>query len=287
MELFITCSDGISRFFLFLDDAQIIHFFLQSSYQTMSPQAKLQVQTKILMAIDSVLDLRPFGVVSSVDGASNLLRRPQTSPVQNHFVVVEVKTNARQISYESVAGEGAMAAPVTGGASLALTTVGYAATAATAIGCANSLARTYNALWSPATNSRWDDFPAYKTTMQVVDGVSLLGVGASTVAATRAVKVLRNSGVSIPSAISGNINRQQAALLTNEMIRLRRPNVSNGELKKLVKQGVEPKRYPAPQIAAGALKSLKDSVAAGLSFLSSAFDGNIKEVSISIVGLGT
>lgn len=273
----------------------------------MSPQVKLQVQTKILMAIDSVLDLRPFGVVSSVDGASNLLRRPQTSPVQNHFVVVEVKTNARQISYESVAGEGAMAAlnctaaavagvvtfgsaaaaPVTGGASLALTTVGYAATAATAIGCANSLARTYNALWSPATNSRWDDFPAYKTTMQVVDGVSLLGVGASAVAATRAVKVLRNAGVSIPSAISGNINRQQAALLTKEMIRLRRPNVSNGELKKLVKQGVEPKRYPAPQIAAGALKSLKDSVAAGLSFLSSAFDGNIKEVSISIVGLGT
>ena len=162
----------------------------------------------------------------------------------------------------------AAAAPVTGGASLALTTVGYAATAATAIGCANSLARTYNALWSPATNSRWDDFPAYKTTMQVVDGVSLLGVGASAVAATRAVKVLRNAGVSIPSAISGNINRQQAALLTKEMIRLRRPNVSNGELKKLVKQGVEPKRYPAPQISAGALKSLKDSVAAGLSFLS-------------------
>lgn len=273
----------------------------------MSLQINPEVQNKILSAINSVRDLRPFGVVLSVDSEAKILRRPQAAPVQNHFVVVDVITTRRDISYKAVAGEGAMvalnctaaavagvvtfgtaaAAPVTGGASLALTTIGYAATGATAISCGNSLIRTYNALWNPERNSRLDEMPAYKTTMQVLDGVSLLGVGASAVAATRAIKVLSKAGVSIPAAVTGNVNRQQAVLLTREMIRLRRPNVSNGELKKLVKRGIEPKRYPAPQIAAGALKSLKDSVAAGLSFLSSAFDGNIKEISISVVGLGS
>lgn len=136
-------------------------------------------------------------------------------------------------------------------------------------------------------NKQWDNVQAYKTSLQVLDGVSLLGVGASAVAARRAIKVLSHAGVHIPTAITGNINRQQAALLTKEMIRLRRPNISNGELKKLVREGVEPKRYPAPQITAGAIKSLKDSIAAGLSFLSSALDGNIKEINIYLVGLNS
>lgn len=126
---------------------------------------------------------------------------------------------------------------------------------------------------------------ALQRQLQVLDGVSLLGVGASAVTARRAIKVLSNAGVHIPVALTGNVNRQQAALLTKEMIRLRRPNVSNGELKRLMRQGLEPKRFPATQIAAGAIKSLKDSIAAGLSFLSSALDGNIKEINIYLVGL--
>lgn len=57
-------------------------------------------------------------------------------------------------------------------------------------------------------------------------------------------------------------------------------HVLNGELKKLIRGGREPKRYPKHEISAGALKSLKDSIAAWLLFLSSALDGNIEQITI-------
>ena len=37
----------------------------------------------------------------------------------------------------------------------------------------------------------------------------------------------------------------------------------------------------------GAIKSLKDSIAAGLSFVSSTLDGNVKELSIYLVDLNS
>lgn len=272
-------------------------------YSNITPQ----IRQKILQSTNSVVELRPLGVVLAIDGNSEVLRKPHTAPVQNQYIVVDVKTGKPEVSGREVLAEGAMTvincsaatiagvvtfgsgavAPVTGGTSLALTTVGVAATGATAVGCVNSSIRTYNALLYPGKNQRWDDMPAYKTSLQVLDGVSLLGVGASAIAARRAVKVLSNAGVHIPAALTGNINRQQATLLTKEMIKLRRPNVSNGELKKLVRSGNEPRRYSQQAITAGAIKSLKDSIAAGLSFLSSTLDGNVKELSIYLVDLNS
>lgn len=266
-----------------------------------------QIRQKILQSTNSVVELRPLGVVLAIDGNSEVLRKPHTAPVQNQYIVVDVKTGKPEVSGREVLAEGAMTAinctaavvagvvtlgggvgaPFSGGASLAVSTVAGAATAATALSCGNSTIRTINAIFSPGVNQRLDQLPAYKTTVQVLDGVSLLGVGASTVAARRAVKVLSTAGVNIPAALTGNINRQQAAILTKEMIKLRRPNVSNGELKKLIRSGKEPKRYSKQEISLGALKSLKDSIAAGLSFLSSTLDGNVKEISIYLVDLAS
>ena len=264
-----------------------------------------QIRQRILQSANSVVELRPLGVVLAIDGSSEVLRKPHPAPVQNQYIVLDVKTGKPEVSGLEVLAEGAMTAincsaavvagivtlgggvvaPVTGGTSVAISAVGGAATIATGASCANSFVRTLNAIMYPGANQRLDQMPAYKTTLQILDGVSLLGVGASAFAARRAVKVLSNAGVNIPAAITGNINRQQAALLTKEMIKLRRPNVSNGELKKLIRSGKEPKRYPKQEITAGALKSLKDSIAAGLSFLSSSLDGNVKEITIYLVDL--
>lgn len=265
------------------------------------------IRQKVLQSANSVIELRPLGVVLAIDGGAEVLREPHVAPVQNQYIVVDVKTGAPEVSGREVLAEGAMTAincsaaviagvvtlgggvgaPFSGGASLAISTVAGAATIATGLSCFNSGVRTYNALRRPGTNQQWDDLPAYKTTLQVLDGVSLLGVGVSAVVARRAVKVLSNAGVNIPAALTGNINRQQATLLTKEMIKLRRPNVSNGELERLVRSGAEPKRYSRQEISLGALKSLKDSIAAGLSFLSSTLDGNVKELSIYLVDLSS
>ncbi|MAZ09039.1 MAG: hypothetical protein CMN90_05120 [Sutterellaceae bacterium] len=266
-----------------------------------------QIRQKILQSTNSVVELRPLGVVLAIDGSAEVLREPHTASVQNQYIVVDVKTGKPEVSGREVLAEGAMTAinctaavvagivtlgggagaPFSGGASLAVSTVAGAATLATALSCGNSSVRTINALFFPGENQVLDNMPSYKTTLQVLDGVSLLGVGASAFAARRAIKVLSNAGVNIPAALTGHINRQQAALLTKEMIKLRRPNVSNGELKKLIRSGKEPKRYSRQEISLGALKSLKDSIAAGLSFLSSTLDGNIKEISIYIVELAS
>jgi len=265
------------------------------------------IRQRILQSANAVTELRPLGVVLAIDGNAEVLRKPQTAPVQNQYIVIDVKTGAPEVSGREVMAEGAMTAinctaavvaavvtlgsgavtPVTGGASGALTIIGGAATLATGASCANSFMRTVNSVMFPGVNQRLDQSPAYKTTLQVLDGVSLFGVGASAMAARRAVKVLNTAGVNIPAALTGNINRQQATRLTREMIKLRRPNVSNGELKKLIRSGNEPKRYSKQQIAAGSLKSLKDSIAAGLSFLSSSMDGNVKEVTIYLVDLAS
>lgn len=265
------------------------------------------IRQKVLQSANSVIELRPLGVVLAVDGSAAVLREPHTAPVQNQYIVIDIKTGKPEVSGREVLAEGAMTAinctaavvagvvtlgggvgaPFSGGTSLAVSAVAGAATAATALSCGNSFVRTTNAIFSPGVNQRLDELPAYKTTLQVLDGVSLLGVGASAMAARRAVKVLSNAGVNIPAALTGNVNRQQATLLTKEMIKLRRPNVSNGELKKLIRSGREPKRYSRQEISIGALKSLKDSIAAGLSFLSSTLDGHVKELSIYLVDLAS
>lgn len=265
------------------------------------------IRQRILQSANAVTELRPLGVVLAIDGVAEVLREPQTTPIQNQYIVVDVKIGAPEISGREVMAEGAMAAincsaavvagivtlgggvgaPFSGGTSLAISAVAGAATLATGASCINSTARTFNALRRPGRNQQWDDMPAYKPTLQVLDGVSLLGVGASAFAARRAVKVLSNAGVNIPAALTGNINRQEAVRLTKEMIKLRRPNVSNGELKKLIRSGNEPRRYTRQEISMGAIKSLKDSIAAGLSFVSSTLDGNVKELSIYLVDLNS
>lgn len=138
---------------------------------------------------------------------------------------------------------------------------------------------------SPGQNAIWDSSPAYSVTMQVVDGVSLIGVGASAISAVRAIRLLAKAEVKIPSAIAGIINRQEAARLTKEMIKMRRADVTNREIKQLIKQGAEPRRYSKDLIQAGMVKSLKNSIASGLSFLSSALDGDVKELSVYFVSL--
>lgn len=179
----------------------------------------------------------------------------------------------------------AATAPITGGSSLLLTGVGLAATSATVAGCGISLTRTFNALIFPGRNQSWDNEPAYKTTVEILDGISLISVGASVASASRVVRLPAKAEVRIPTVLTGTINRQEGARLTKEMINLRRPNVTNKEIKELIKQGVEPRRYPKDLISAGALKSLKDSIASGLSFLSSSLDGDVKEISVYIVSL--
>lgn len=263
------------------------------------------LRQKVLQMVSGVDELRHLGVVLSVDGQSELISLPQGQSTSRQYIVVDLKTNQPKINMREVAGEGIMAAincsaavvagvvtlssaaaaPVSGGASLAFTAVGYAATAATGASCVNSVLRSYNAISGNGLNPVWDDVPAYQTTLKVLDGVSLLGVGASAIAAARAMKIIKNAGISIPAALGGKVSRQQSAQLSKEIIRHNQPGISNGKIKELINSGAAPKRFPSKEVSAGAIKQLKDSFAAGGSFLSSLLDGNLKDGTIYVVKL--
>ena len=181
-------------------------------------------------------------------------------------------------------GTGA-AAPLTGGTSLTLSTISIGATFATGGACFNSLARTTNALINPGGNQKLDSMPAYRISMNVLDGVSLLGVGASALAATKVARLIKRAGVSIPQALTGDVSRQARKRLTQEAIKLKHPGLSNGAVKALIRSNAYPSRYTRDLISEGILRSLRDSVSASLSFLSSAFDGHVKQVTVYVVGL--
>ncbi|PCI42213.1 MAG: hypothetical protein COB51_13340 [Moraxellaceae bacterium] len=118
-----------------------------------------------------------------------------------------------------------------------------------------------------------------------VDGISQLCASASAVATVKILNILKRSGVGLKTAGKGAVNRQARARLAKESTKANRPGISNGELKSLVYSGKSPKRFSNLVITKNIVKSLKDSIAAGLSFLASALDGNIKNVTVSLIKL--
>lgn len=174
------------------------------------------------------------------------------------------------------------------GASTPLTYAGYAATAATGVACANGVARTYNAAVSPATNAQWDASKNYQTTMSVIDGVSLLGIGATAVSSVKILGLLKRAGVSLKSGsktLASGVNSKSRKRLARSLTENTRGPLSGQKYKELVRSGAVQSKVGANQIDAGIVKMLMDNVAAGLSFAGSVFDGNIHQFSLYVIGI--
>lgn len=245
-----------------------------------------------------------FGVVLSLDGEVHVLKKAPALPGHAEYVVVEVSTDkyhpdvsvgkeaglaAINCSAAVVAGVAvfgtAGAAPLTAGTSALLTGVAYTATLATGAACLNSIARTWNAINAPETVAGWDQSPVYRGVFTVVDGISLLGVAASVIAARKALSVLAKANVRIFPAIKGALNRRARQNITLEINRLFYPGISNKKMKALLRGGLAPKAYSAKAISEGSLKELQGAIASGLSFLGSGLDGTIREVLVHVVSL--
>jgi hypothetical protein len=146
-----------------------------------------------------------------------------------------------------------------------------------------SAIRTTNELINPDINSTFDNSPAYQTTMQVLDGVSLLGIGASAIATVRVMGILGKAGISLRSVRKTVLNRQERLRLTREIHKTNRPHATHKEIKALLRSGTLPKRMSPQVLSAGAVLTLRDSIAASLSFLSSALDGHVRNTTIYLV----
>jgi hypothetical protein len=245
------------------------------------------------------------GIIVSIDGDARIMQKAATIDGFAEYVVIDIQSRSPSFSeaggYKElglaainctaavVAGlftfSTAAASPFSGGSSLILTGTGYAATAATGLACANSAARVYNAAANPETNRKWDQSETYQTSMKVIDGVSLLGVGVAAVSGARVLGIMSKAGVSLRSATRGTVQRQARKRLARAIVEKNNPGISGSQYKSLVQSGTVAKRLTAKEVNKGLLKHLMDSIAAGLSFGASSADGLVYQVAVYVVAI--
>jgi len=264
-----------------------------------------EMKLNILKSVDSVKRTKGLGVLVDIDGKAEIIRHDKFGFQQSEYLVVVIQSSDANLNMNDVYKEAGLMAincsaaiiaglvtfgsagfsPFSGGTSLIVTGASYAATLATGASCFNSVLRTYNSVRAPEVNMHLDKMPAYNVAMTVFDGVSIVGVGASAVTTIKIMGMLKRAGVTVKGAMQRNIIRQARTRLSHQNIKASRPGISNGAIKKMIRAGEAPRRMTKMAISDGSVKALKDSFAAGLSFLSSAFDGNIRNLVVYVVTL--
>ncbi|RCL24158.1 NAD synthetase [Pseudomonas sp. AFG_SD02_1510_Pfu_092] len=235
----------------------------------------------------NVIVLREFKPICSIAPKRIILQEapPYTSPEQ---FMTQLQTGARERKVVSeamnatatclsaalgwiVMFSGTVAVPFTGGASLALTAVGYAAAAAGTGQCMMGAYRVYNEMNDPEQNDWLDSNDTVQTVMSILDGVALLGVGASGANTVRFLQVRKAATGKSWSELFHNLSRQQRKALAKELLLIRHPSLTARQLKLQQAAGTAIKRFTPTQIQHATRTLIQDSIGALSGFGSSSF----------------
>jgi len=122
----------------------------------------------------------------------------------------------------------------------------------------------------------------YQYTTMALDVISVAGATAAAATTLKTVKLLKaNSGKNSLSILKG-LSRADRKRLTQDIIRLNHPGVSNKLLKNMVKINHYPKRFSGIKITQSLELQLKDAVGASMSFSGSALSGNVNSLAVGI-----
>jgi len=153
---------------------------------------------------------------------------------------------------------------------------------ASSLQCANGAIRTGSEIGSGKINDYLDSQEWYQTAITSLDIISLAGAGSASLASFKAYKAVRSvSSRSLLDILKG-MSRSERKRMTEEIIRINHPGVSNKVLKQMIQGGVYPKRYSTNSINSALMLHLKDSVGATLSFAGSASSGTIRNFVIGV-----
>jgi hypothetical protein len=184
------------------------------------------------------------------------------------------------LSYVVVAGSAGLA-PVTGGSSLIVTHLSAASGIAAGAQCVMAGVRMINEYRRPQANVEMDDETWYKWFSGVTDGISLAGAVVSGAQTLRMVSILKNSTRKSALEVLKGLSRQERRKLTEELIRVNNPGISDQEIKVLMSRNILPnklsRRYSNDQIAKAVRKQLLDAVDAAMDFASSSTNGLISQ----------
>lgn len=188
---------------------------------------------------------------------------------------------AATIGWVVIAGSSA-AAPVTGGGSTFIAALAWGGTLASSAQCGNSVYRLYNEAVKPSDNDWLDSQHWYTSTSKALDLISLLGAATAVSATVRlALLARRTTGKTMTEVLKG-LSRHERKRLTEEIIRMENPGISNKLLKQMVRAGTYPVRFTEMQISNAVRLQLKDALGAAFSFSGSVSSGVARDF---VVGL--
>ncbi|TLP61908.1 NAD synthetase [Pseudomonas mosselii] len=243
----------------------------------------------------NVITLREFQPVCSIQPKRVILReikkyqtpaqyteQLQNNPRESRVVKEAVNTTlscASAFIGWIVVLSGSIAAPFSAGTSLVLTYVAGAAAVASTLQCVNGGLRTVREVSNPAGNDVLDATPWYQAAATVLDGVSLLGVGASGLTTLKYLQVHKAATGHSWLELTKSLSRQQRKALTDELLSIKHPSLTPKQLRLQQASGTLTKRYTPTQINHGTQNLLRDSLGATLGL------GGSSSVQSMVVGL--
>jgi hypothetical protein len=229
--------------------------------------------------------LQTFVVLVEADPRDGVPSSGGTNPpagLTAELIGLGLNCGSAVLAWSVVVGSGA-AVPITGGASGAITVLSWGATLASSAQCLNSIVRSVDvAVNDGEWTNQLDSEDWYNWAGRILDGASLVGAGLSATATLRAVRAVRASSGRAWKEVLQGLNRAERKRLTKEIIRMQNANMSNAQLKALIRSGTFPARFGATQIQSALFRQLRDSISATLSFVGSAASGNVKALYVSI-----
>lgn len=224
--------------------------------------------------------VKPVSEVTALSSSSAAAARD--SRLYTEVLSGALSCGAAVISWVAVAGTAA-ATPISGGTSTFLTVLTYGAATASTAQCFNSSVRIYNETTQPEANDWLDSKEWYTTTATVLDVVSLAGaVGATGAAVKAALATRRATGKTMVEVLKG-LNRAERRRLTEEIIRVQNPGISNKFLKYFVRSGTYPRRFTQLHISNYMKNQLQGALAAALSYGGSASGGLVRRFAVAVI----
>jgi hypothetical protein len=263
------------------------------------------------LQLDQIDELAGSGVAYIGDGQCILLRTPRHSSGLKTYVIIKeeelddgedvpsandvsapnlgvelvglgLNCAGAVLSWAALGGE-VSAASVTGGGTLMLTVITWSAAIATTAQCANSIIRSVDVAVHHGQWTRWlDSQDYYVWAGNVLDGVSIVGATAAGAATVKTVLALRRATGRGLGSILKQLSRAERKRLTQEIIRMQMPSISNSAMKDLIRAGQFPARFTASEISDALFAQLRDAISATMAFGSSAVSGDVKLLYVDI-----
>ena len=215
---------------------------------------------------------------SSVYNVKTAINRTIKTPfLANEITSTLISCGAAVVTGVLTISAGA-AIPLTAGASGIVAGIIAAGTLATAAQCAIGIGRIALITTDHEEIVTWlDDESWYIATSTALDLISLSGAGAGLKSTLDVYKIMKNSTNTSVITWLKSLSRTERKRITEEIIRVKNPGISNSGIKAVMRAGFYPKRYPSDALQRSLQRELITAMSNTSAFVGSAMTGTIRD----------